>query len=294
MKADFPPPPGDIESLLWHKSFDMLSADERELVLQHVDSETEYESLRATLLQIRASFDAEPVLEPESFVRDSLLETFSKQYPSQKTGRSWKELLWPSGKNFFLTPAFQLTAVAFLVAGAGFWLLNNHSPSESISTPTVIVEHRETTQPILPAPHLSAEVADSVIPDAEKETLTAEIKPETYHVPEEVISPAEVIISESVAMEKSDKRNASTEEIAFSQSDDLYSAPVVDEVKPKASQGKLVREKEVLSTSAKKEVALDTDGYKLKEKAIQEQEKNTKGITLGEKPELMEFLFTSL
>jgi hypothetical protein len=57
MNKDFKYDPEDIESLMMHKHFTELLPDEREFVLKHIDSESEYEHLRETLMQSMTAFN---------------------------------------------------------------------------------------------------------------------------------------------------------------------------------------------------------------------------------------------
>lgn len=72
--------PEDLESLLEHKSFNDLYPEERQFVLRHIDSESEYESLRETLLTLRGLVKNEVDIEPNRYVRKNVMDVFAAQH----------------------------------------------------------------------------------------------------------------------------------------------------------------------------------------------------------------------
>lgn len=75
---DFKYDPEDLESLLLHKTFGELYPEEQRFVLQYIDSEEEYNSMRATLLTIQSNDDS-PKISARPETKEQLLDLFSKQ-----------------------------------------------------------------------------------------------------------------------------------------------------------------------------------------------------------------------
>lgn len=71
--------PDDIESLLLSKKFDELGSDEKEFVLNHVDSEEEYESMRKMLRDILEQQDYSALPEPPASIKANLLAEFAQE-----------------------------------------------------------------------------------------------------------------------------------------------------------------------------------------------------------------------
>ncbi|MDG1158365.1 MAG: hypothetical protein P8N19_02660 [Flavobacteriales bacterium] len=103
---DFKYDPEDLESLLLHKTFGELYPEEQRFVLQYIDSEEEYNSMRATLLTIQSNDDSPQIsARPES--KERLMELFSKQNQTSAF-RIWLNstflpLLAPKNRNLVIS-----------------------------------------------------------------------------------------------------------------------------------------------------------------------------------------------
>jgi hypothetical protein len=74
----------DIEALLMSKSFGELLAEEKAVVMQHVQSEDEYNSLRALLLEMHdLSFDAE-LNDPPASLETALMHGFAENAEKER------------------------------------------------------------------------------------------------------------------------------------------------------------------------------------------------------------------
>ena len=74
----------DIEALLMSKAFGELLAEEKAFVMQHVQSEDEYNSLRALLLEMHdLSFDAE-LIDPPASLETALMHGFAENAEKER------------------------------------------------------------------------------------------------------------------------------------------------------------------------------------------------------------------
>lgn len=125
MNKDFKYDPEDLESLILHKHFSELLQDEREFVLKHIDSETEYEHLRETLMQSMTAFNEEEFTPPPALKRD-LMNQFNRHHRQQPIWTVWLNSLFAVSKNrpFYLQPAFQLASLSIILVVGGYFLFN--------------------------------------------------------------------------------------------------------------------------------------------------------------------------
>lgn len=72
--------PEDLESLLEHKNFNELYPEERQFVLRHIDSESEYDSLRQTLLSLRGLLKNDVDITPDQSIRRNVLDVFEARH----------------------------------------------------------------------------------------------------------------------------------------------------------------------------------------------------------------------
>jgi hypothetical protein len=115
--------PEDIESLMRHKEFDELYAEEKAFVLRHLENRDEYESIRRTLFEIQATRDDEKWLDPDPSIRRNLMAAFRDRPAVSLT--VWLNALFapaPSRWGHFGRPALALASV-MLVCGFLFWWL---------------------------------------------------------------------------------------------------------------------------------------------------------------------------
>jgi hypothetical protein len=123
MNKDFKYDPEDLESLILHKHFSELLQDEREFVLKHIDSETEYEHLRETLMQSITAFNEEEFTPPSALKRD-LMNQFNRHHRQQPIWTVWLNSLFAVSKNrpFYLQPVFQLASLSIILVVGGYFL----------------------------------------------------------------------------------------------------------------------------------------------------------------------------
>lgn len=151
MKTDHTYDPEDIESLLMHKQFNELFEEERNFILQHVENEEEYESLRKTLYELHnVAFDEE-LLEPDPSVKAAIMREFA----TEKRGgfMVWLNSLFTFPEvTWHRQPAFRLALVGACVVGLSIFFIY-HNESES-----AIAEVKSTPENSVTSPH---DVADS-------------------------------------------------------------------------------------------------------------------------------------
>ncbi len=70
----------NINELILQKSFDKLTASEKEKALLHVGDETQYTALRSTLLAITSSFGAEEEVSLDQELKSDLMQQFEKKF----------------------------------------------------------------------------------------------------------------------------------------------------------------------------------------------------------------------
>lgn len=118
MKDNYTYQPEDIEALLVAKKFDELLEEEKQFVLQHLDSKQEYVQMRNTLLAIKQATKNDNQIKPDEIVKDKLLAMFEEQ----KHKAAWWRLnsigafLFPSDVSLVRKPGFQLASFAALLA----------------------------------------------------------------------------------------------------------------------------------------------------------------------------------
>lgn len=118
MKDNYTYQPEDIEALLVAKKFDELLEEEKQFVLQHLDSKQEYVQMRNTLLAIKQATKNDNQIKPDEIVKDKLLAMFEEQ----KNKAAWWRLnsigafLFPSDVSLVRKPGFQLASFAALLA----------------------------------------------------------------------------------------------------------------------------------------------------------------------------------
>ncbi len=114
METNFKYDPEDIESLLMHKQFNELFDEEKSFVLQHVEGEEEYESLRKTLFELHDAALASDWLEPDPAIKAALMQEFAQE---KKGGfRIWLNSLFVMPDVvWYRRPALQVAFASVLV-----------------------------------------------------------------------------------------------------------------------------------------------------------------------------------
>jgi len=146
MNEHFKYDPEDIESLMLHKSFEDLLADEKTFVLKHLTSKAEYEYLRNTLLQTMDDFSSEEFLPPPG-LRQNLVQEFRKKH-KQPGFTVWLNGLFATAnpRPIYLQPYFQLAVVSIVVV-VGAYLYFDQPETKTMAVEQKIAEEQNLTQP---------------------------------------------------------------------------------------------------------------------------------------------------
>ncbi|MBK8949109.1 MAG: hypothetical protein IPM68_09730 [Flavobacteriales bacterium] len=117
--------PEDLEALLSERAFDELLAEERAFVLRHVADRAEYETLRATLAQVRAEGRPGPPVAADPEVRDRVLAAFRDA--RRPAWRIWLNSVgtWlaPPSPAQYWRPVLAFGTLALLIAvGVALWM----------------------------------------------------------------------------------------------------------------------------------------------------------------------------
>ncbi len=144
MKGEHTYDPEDIESLLMHKQFNELFEEERNFILQHVEGEEEYESLRKTLYELHnVAFESE-LIDPDPSIKAAIM----KEFASERKGGfmvwlnslfSFPEVIW------YKQPAFKLALVSACIIGISFLFVYNRNSETSIAENKSVEENSITT-----------------------------------------------------------------------------------------------------------------------------------------------------
>ena len=120
MDNEFTYDPEDLERLLKEKSFSELLPEEKAFVLQFVENDLEYDSMRETLESLIAVPSMEEAISPKAATKEALMAAFSaktgenqKEEREEKTGFwAW---LWNTNKTILYRPGFQLASLALVL-----------------------------------------------------------------------------------------------------------------------------------------------------------------------------------
>ena len=112
--------PEDLERLLKEKSFSELLPEEKAFVLQFVENDMEYDSMRETLESLIAVPSMEEAISPKAATKEALMAAFSaKTVENQKEEREEKTgfwaWLWNTNKTILYRPGFQLASLALVL-----------------------------------------------------------------------------------------------------------------------------------------------------------------------------------
>lgn len=108
----------DIERLLRSKSWSQLNTDDMRQVKDYLNTEQEYEAMRALVLELRSAVQTDEALKPASEIRDNLLAAFDAE-------QSKRRALWWNGLLISLKDKlrFDIPAIRYGVSGAFVVLL---------------------------------------------------------------------------------------------------------------------------------------------------------------------------
>lgn len=127
--------PEDLEQLLSTKSFSELLPEEKAFVLQYMDSDLEYDSLRETFSALGTLPELEPAISPREKTKENLLAAFEENkkaaliIPTDEEGskKGFWAWFWSPGKNVFGQPALQLASLALVFTVGYFMVFNTNS-----------------------------------------------------------------------------------------------------------------------------------------------------------------------
>jgi len=282
----------DIEALLMSKTFGELLGEEKAFVMQHVQNEEEYNSLRSLLLQMHElSFDAELKDPPES-LETALLHGFAEN--AEKV-RGYKQRFSP-----WMGWAIAATVVGFCVLF--FW-----PKSERVETAEVEqksdVQSGEEEKPSSDAPKKeepkpAVEVPTVTLP-ADVESLLAQVVPATIpQAPayaESLYEYEDALKAVSLTEEAIDE-SASESEFAPVEIDnaDVQSGQLAKEdvamSAPPAAAGEVESESLSLSSTQVKSVKKISDETKALGKANRKKSRNPEVLKLSQSKKLKALL----
>ncbi len=127
MDQGFTYDPEDLEKLLQEKSFSQLLPEEKAFVLQFVENDLEYDSMRDTYDALGTLPELEPSIIPKESSKNALMAAFEskKAIPLEEEEETSKigfwVWFWDTNKALFSRPAFQLASLALIVT-SGFYV----------------------------------------------------------------------------------------------------------------------------------------------------------------------------
>ena len=182
----------DVEFYLLNRDYNELTIDELAIVKEHVESEQEFNEMKAVAMGVGNIFKEEKELAPNPAIKVALLKEFDKQQPA---GAYWLNgiftSLFPKEKKLFQKPGMQLIGLAasvlliVTIAFNGNTDINNSTlaQNEGVKTAEEAVEEHSKLE--------REEVAE------EKNLLEKDLEPTT-----EVIEKDEVAILNEVEIEE--------------------------------------------------------------------------------------------
>ena len=113
MMEDINKPRMDVEFYLLNREYNELSSDELAIVSEHVESEQEFNEMKAVVMVAGNLFKEERELEPNPAIRALLLKEFHKQQPARAYLLNGIFVsLFPKEKKLFQKPGMQLLGLA--------------------------------------------------------------------------------------------------------------------------------------------------------------------------------------
>jgi hypothetical protein len=304
MKREMKYDPEDIESLLMHKEFSELYPEEREFVLRHIESPSEYASLRKTLHEVIDAGKGDQWLEPEPEIRENLMAQFAKE--ERKGFSVWLNSLFAAPQvTWYRRSAVQFafgSLAILLVAGILYW---NRPQKESV----LIAENNSTKEEIIESP--SSRNANEPQSTDEKliaENLNAPVPAGTPPAPVVAqIQFTEIEITDNVSEEVSVNENTSPNDASFSQIGEVISEPtptttskpesVVElstvttsssKVEAKSNKSILIEEKEKVPSRVD---IMSKD--KFEDESSDENKQFNNSVSIAQMPDLLSILYTA-
>ena len=120
MDNEFTYDPEDLERLLKAKSFSELLPEEKAFVLQFVENDLEYDSMRETLESLIVLPSLEETISPQSATKEALMAAFSAKTAENKKEEKEEKIgfwawLWSTNKTILYRPGFQLASLALVL-----------------------------------------------------------------------------------------------------------------------------------------------------------------------------------
>lgn len=144
--------PEDLEKLLSTKSFSELLPEEKAFVLQYIDSDLEYDSLRETFSVLGTLPDLEPAIVPKDETKAALMAAFEEEkdkaavivpMPEGKEKKGFWAWFWNKEKSVFGRPALQLASLA-LVFTVGYFFISQNTVSDMAEHTNEKIETQQT------------------------------------------------------------------------------------------------------------------------------------------------------
>lgn len=114
----------DVEFYLLNREYNELTPDERAIVNEHVESEQEFNEMKAVVMGAGNFFKEEKELEPNPAIKAALLKEFDKQQPARAYWLNGIFVsLFPKEKKIYQKPGMQLIGLAasvLLIVTIGF------------------------------------------------------------------------------------------------------------------------------------------------------------------------------
>lgn len=120
MDNEFTYDPEDLERLLKAKSFSELLPEEKAFVLQFVENDLEYDSMRETLESLIVLPSLEETISPQAATKEALMAAFSAKTAENKKEEKEEKIgfwawLWSTNKTILYRPGFQLASLALVL-----------------------------------------------------------------------------------------------------------------------------------------------------------------------------------
>jgi hypothetical protein len=213
----------DIEELMLEKSYYELAANEREFVLEHVDTEQAYEDMRKTLLNINAAGQSEELLTPPPRMKAALMAEFAQEQdrrPMYIWLNAIPATLFPAGKSMHRQPGIQAALAAMIVVAFLFF-----GPDFSGTNPTVgndIVASNET-------PASKSEASEPApTPTDVKQELAADVSEEETDL--DNIGQADADQQQPLARNSTEVNSLESDEVLAPATDEFYAAVMEDPI----------------------------------------------------------------
>lgn len=254
--------PEDIESLLMHKEFSDLYPEEKEFVLRHIDSPSEYSSLRKTLIEVMDASKNDPWLDPDPEIRENLLAQLARE--DKKGFTVWLNSLFAAPQlPWFRQPAFRYATVGLAVVAviATIWVMNDKPEADTLAqkdNPTY-KEEQTTITPLDSAQSEEVLIAENVPP------VSNEKLPPVPQIASIQFTPIELMEEEVADSGYINKESNSTE--ALGNTNNMNSDEAVPEILIEQSTSK-VATKSILSAPEMNHAAAPSINYSLMETEV--------------------------